>query len=269
MSEYYIRTPDHDESRGPFDIAKLETLAEADQINPNTLYYDDTKEEWLPLALNEVLRAQVFPEREKLSLKIAPKKAPKEVPEEGEDPQPTHDVESMLAAAEGKTDEKRTLTRQKESFERAVALSAVSLGIMMAFSALSLFLPLTSEILNAINGANFVSVLNYPVVLIGIFDLVLALLLLLSVTEVFPLVRGRAMLTLGFGVYVGWAIGDPLLVGLTAAAGLGLFLATIARSLPVMIVALILGIGGNGCLAYLAINGRFDDFFNSIILNLV
>jgi len=268
MTEYYIRTPDHDESRGPFDIPKLETLADAGQINQNTLYYDDSKEEWLPIALNESLRAAVFPEKEKLSLKIAVKKPAEEAAPEKDGKNDSNDVEAMLAAAEGKTEERRDLVRKQESFERAASISAVCLGLMMILSAGFLVFPLNSEISTAINGADYISILNYPVVLVGIFDLVLALLLLLTVTEVFPLVRGRAMLTLGFGVYVGWAIGDPLLVGIMAAAGLGLFLATIARSMAVMVVALLLGFGGHGYLTYLAMNGRFDGFFNSIVLNL-
>ena len=61
MSHYYIRIPEQDESRGPFDIPKLETLAEAGQINPNTLYYDVEREEWIPIALNDALRSKVFP----------------------------------------------------------------------------------------------------------------------------------------------------------------------------------------------------------------
>jgi hypothetical protein len=77
------------------------------------------------------------------------------------------------------------------------------------------------------------------------------------------------MLTLGFGVYVGWALGDPLIMGLTAAAGIGIFLATLSQSMGTMILAFVLGIGGNGYLAYLALNGRFDGFFESIALNLI
>ena len=45
MSEYYIRTPEQDESRGPFTVSKLNTLAEAGQVKENTLYYDEDKEE--------------------------------------------------------------------------------------------------------------------------------------------------------------------------------------------------------------------------------
>lgn len=262
MSDYYIRTPEQDESRGPFDISKLLTLAEAGQINPNTLYYDEDKEEWIPLALNNSLHAQVFPEREKLALKIHQERA---VHSEATG----INVESMLVAAEGDTEEKRKLTRQKKSFERAAGISAAGLGVMLIFSALFMILPLISVIQGAISEGNFATVFNYPIILIGLFDLILGLLLILSVTEVFPLARGRAMLTLGFGIYVGWALGDPLLIGLTAAAGIGIFLATISQSMGTMILAFILGLGGNGTLAYLALDGRFDGFFNSIVLNLV
>lgn len=264
MSDYYIRTPEQDESRGPFDISKLLTLAEAGQITPNTLYYDEDKEEWLPLALNEELKAQVFPEREKLVLKVKePEPEKKEAPEQVK-------VEDLLAAAEGDTKEKQKLTRQKKSLENAAQLSATGLGIMMILSALAMILPLMPQIQQAAaTGGGFTLLLNYPTTYFGIFDLVVGILLILSVTEVFPLARGRAMLTLGFGLYVGWAIGDPILMGLSAAAGIGIFLASVSKGLTSMLLALVLGIGGNACLAYLALNGRFDGFFEAVTLNLI
>lgn len=264
MSHYYIRIPEQDESRGPFDIPKLETLAEAGQINPNTLYYDVEREEWIPIALNDALRSKVFPEREKLTLRIQ-----KEEKREEEEEVSGLDIESMLLAAEGGTEERRKRTRQKKSFEHAAKLSAAGLGIMMIFSALFMILSLMPVLRAAINDGAIAHLFNYPTILIGIFDLILGVLLILSVTEVFPLARGRAMLTLGFGLYVGWALGDPLLMGLTAAAAIGIFLATISQSLSTMIFALVLGIGGNAWLAYLALNGRFDGFFDGITLNLI
>lgn len=265
MADYYIRTPEQDESRGPFDISKLLTLAEAGQVTPNTLYYDEEKEEWIPIALNEELNAEVFPEREKLSLQVGEEAKP-EV--DTKDPGGIN-VESMLAAAEGETAEKKKLTRQKKSFERAATISAVGLGLMMLFSALFMLLPLMPVLQSAIGDQQFATIFNHPTALIGLFDLIMAVLLLLSVTEVYPLVRGRAMLGLGFGVYVGWSLGDPILMGVSAAAGIGIFLATISQSLNTMIAAFILGIGGNLYLAYLALNGRFDGFFESIVFNLI
>jgi hypothetical protein len=263
MPDYYIRTPEQNESRGPFDISKLLTLAEAGQITPNTLYYDEEKEEWVPLALNETLKVKVFPEREKLALKVT--QASKPDPKEKEDK--ALKIETMLAAAEGDTAEKRKETRLKKSFNRAASISAVGLGLMMIFSALFMVLPLAPQIQAAQQIGNLAQIFNYPTLLIGLFDLVIGILLILSVTEVFPLARGRAMLTLGFGVYVGWAIGDPLIIGLTAAAGLGIFWATLSQRMSTMLFSFALGLGGNLYLAYLALDGRFDGFFNTVTLS--
>ncbi len=266
MADYYIRTPEQDVSRGPFDISKLLTLAEAGQVTPNTLYYDEDKEEWMPIALNEGLNAEVFPEHEKLSLKVV--EGAKAELDNKADPGGIN-VESMLAAAEGATEEKKKLSRQKKSFERAATISLAGLGLMMLFSALHMLLPLMPVLQGAISDQQFATIFNYPTVLIGAFDLIMAILLLLAVTEVYPLVRGRAMLGLGFGVYVGWSLGDPLLIAVSAAAGIGVFLATISQSLNTMIAAFILGIGGNLYLAYLALNSRFDGFFDGIVFNLI
>ncbi|TVP79807.1 MAG: DUF4339 domain-containing protein [Puniceicoccaceae bacterium] len=264
MSDYYIRTPDQDESRGPFDAAKLQTLAEAGQVTPNTLFYDEEKEEWIPLALNKELHAQVFPEREKLTLKInqaTAKPSKKKVEPAG------LEVGKMLAAAEGDTQEKRQLIRRRKSLEKAATMAPNGLGAMMLLSALFMILPLVPEIESSFGKDGLAAALKYPAVLIGIFDLLMGVLLLLSVTGVYPLVRGRAMLGLGFGVYVGWAIGDPGLMALTATASLGLFMATLANRFGTLVFALILGIGGHAYLAYLALSGRFDGFFESIFLS--
>jgi hypothetical protein len=265
MPDYYIRTPEQNESRGPFDISKLLTLAEAGQITPNTLYYDEEKEEWIPLALNEALKAKVFPEREKLALKVT--HSPKPDPKEKEDKELK--IETMLAAAEGDTAEKRKETHLKKSFEQAASISSTGLGLMMIFSALFMVLPLMPQIQAAQQTGNLAQIFNYPTLLIGLFDLIIGMLLILSVSDVFPLARGRAMLTLGFGVYVGWCIGDPMIMGLTAAAGCGIFWATISQRMSTMLLSFALGLGGNLYLAYLALNGRFDGFFNEIALNLI
>lgn len=267
MSDYYIRTPEQDESRGPFDASKLNTLADAGQVNPNTLYYDEEKEEWIPIALNTELHAQVFPKREKLTLGIR-KDSEASVEDDDGKTGPVK-VEAMLEAAEGNTAERKRLTQRRKSLQRASAISAFGLAIMMVLSALYMILPLIPMISEQLPSKGVTSALNYPFILVGLFDLLMAVLLLLAVTDIYPLLRGRAMLGLGFGVYVGWAIGDPWLVGLAIAAGIGVFAATIANRLGTLIVAFILGIGSHLYLAYLALNGRFDGFFERLVFDFV
>lgn len=267
MPDYYIRTPGQDASRGPFDIAKLLTLAEAGHISENSLYYDETKEEWMPIALNEALMAQVFPQREKLSLRIGGQEdesAGSESQEEG-----CISVEDMLKAAEADTEETRHLKRRKKSLERAVALAPMSLGLMLLLSAISYVVPHLSVIRGAISEQLYSNILNYPFILVGSFDLLMAILLLLSVTDVYPLARGRSMLGLGFGVYLGWALGDATLMLASGLASVGIYMATISQRLSLMLLAIIMGVGGNGLMAYLAIDGRFDAFYSVVHINLI
>lgn len=271
MPDYYIRTPDHEESRGPFDPPKLLTLAEAGQISENTLYYDETKEEWIPIALNEELKAQVFPQGEKLTLRVG-KAVEAETTQDGA-PAPEEqsglNVEDMLAAAEGDTEETRHLKKKQKSFEKAAALASSGIGLMMLFSAVFLLMPHFTIVNAAIQEGAFSTIINYPFIVVGLFDFLMAVFLFLAVTEVYPVLRGRSMLTLGFGVYVGWSLGDPALIAASAAAGVGILLATIARSYPTMLIAMALGIGGNGYLAYLALIGRFTGFFDEVHFEII
>ncbi|MFU8848832.1 MAG: GYF domain-containing protein [Opitutales bacterium] len=267
MPEYYIRTPEHEESRGPFDAAKLRTLVEAGQVSENTLYYDETKEEWLPIALNEELRAELFPEKKSLKLRIG---ADNKTASDAKEPEDKSDinVEDMLKAAEGDTKETRHLKQSQRSFEKAVSLASNALGLIMLLSAIAFLVPHHAVVQNAVSEGEFTRLLNSPFLLVGVFDLIMAVLLLLSVTEIYPLIRARSMLGLGFGLYLGWALGDPLLMLAFTLGGVGIFLATIAQRLSTMILAIALGLFGNGALAYLAVNGRFEGFYTSIQLNL-
>ncbi|PXA03217.1 hypothetical protein DDZ13_13420 [Coraliomargarita sinensis] len=267
MPDYYIRTPEQDESRGPFNISKLLTLAEAGQVTENTLYYDEEKEEWVPLGLNEELMAQVFPKKESIKLRIGHDEE-KEGSEEDSGEAGGISVENMLKAAEADTEETRHLKQSQKSFERAVALASMTLGLMMLLSAISFIIPHLDAIQGASNEGTYGNLLNHPFFLVGMFDLIMAVLLLLSVTDIYPLIRGRGMLGLGFGVYVGWALSDPLLMLAFGLGGAGVFLATISQRLSIMLLSIVMGIGGNGALAYLALNDRFAEFYSSILLSL-
>ncbi|MEN8661889.1 MAG: hypothetical protein ACN4GF_12470 [Lentimonas sp.] len=268
MPDYYIRTPEQDESRGPFDEMKLQTLGDAGQITENSLYYDETKEEWVPIALNKELCAEVFPQHEGLKLKVGKTEKEMKKAEAKKDPGGLS-VEGMLDAADGNTSEKRSIKQKEESFNKSVGVSAPGLGFMMMASAIFLLFP-NFEILKTIfNAGDYANIINFPFILLGLFDFIMGLMLFLAVTEVYPLLRGRGMITLGFGIYVGWALADPILMGVSAAAGIGIFLATISKRYSLMLLALTLGIGGNGYLAYLASIGRFTEFFESIVFQLI
>lgn len=268
MPEYYIRTPNKNESRGPFNIPKLLSLAEAGQVEANTLYYDEDKEEWIPIALNEALSSEVFPKPTSLKLQINLDRTDESSPQTPEKKEEIS-IDKILKAAEADTEETRHIKRSQKSFERAVALSSMTLGLMMLLSAISFLASHLSIIQTAVNDNSLASLFNYPFLLVGIFDLIMAVLLLLSVTDIYPLIRGRSMLGLGFGMYLGWALGDPLLMLAFGLGGVGIFLATLTKKFSIMILAIAMGIFGNGALAFLAISDRFAGFYSTFQLNLI
>lgn len=265
MSDYYIRTPDNEASRGPFDVAKLQTLAEAGQVTENTLFYDESREEWIPIALNEDLKKQVFPPKERLSLKVGNVDRERHTDDERENNpnQRGLDVEDMLAAAEGETKDTKHLKKRARSFNKAASVACSGLALIFVLCAFTLIFPHYSIVSDLLREESYSQLLNYPFLIFGFFDLLLAIFLVLAMTETFPVLRGRAMINLGFMGYVGWVIQDPILIAAGTIGGLGIFAATIAKTYPSMLVSLACGIAGNGYLAYLALSGRFSGFFDA------
>lgn len=267
MNDYYIRTPENDQSRGPFDADKLQSLAGAGQVTENTLYYDEELEEWKPIALNEQLKATLFPEHKRLSLaavKSEDDKASAKDESEEEGDGGSVDVRELLAAADGDTEDTRHLKKGRISEEKASTAAPVGLAAAMALSGIFLLFP-HFEALQAAFGADaMLDLLGFPFLLVAVFDLVLALALLLGVTGVYPYVRGRAMIGLGFGVYMGWVLQSPVLMLVFFLAGIGPFCATISKRFAFTIAALVIAVAANGYLAYLSLSGRFEGFFETV-----
>ena len=268
MDDFYIRTPENDHSRGPFDVDKLQSLAGAGQVTENTLYYDEEHEEWRPIALNESLKAAVFPERKRLSLAVEKPAAdptaeekPAEAPDDDEE---KVDVRELLAAADGETEETHHLKEGRESEEKSTAAAPMGLALAMALSGIFLLFPHFGVMQDAFGENALLDLLGFPFLLVAFFDLVLAVALALGVTEVYPYVRGRAMIGLGFGVYLGYAIQSPVLMLVFFLAGVGTFCATLSKRLLLTIAALVTAVAANGYLVYLSVSGRFDGFFESI-----
>lgn len=266
MEEYYIRIPGQDESRGPFDTAKLLTLVEAGQVQKDTLFYDEEMEDWIAVGLNEKLCATLFPERKKLNLKAPIDQDPLIVPTEPEEER-GEDVSKMLAAAEGDTEETRHRKDRQVSMERAASIAPTGLGLIMLLSAIFLGVPHITLVMAATSGGGISGLLDAPFLLVCVADLFLAFAMLLAVTDLYPVLRFRAMLTLGFGAYFGWSLGDPVVLAAFALGGLGLFAATVLQRLSQVVIALVLGIAGHALLAYFSISGRFEGFFETLSLN--
>ncbi len=100
--EFYIRSETETEARGPFSLDQVASLADAGQVTAETLYYDATTEEWVAVGANAEVKAAVFPEKKKLTIKRDTKVATLNKQTDSAAPISVND---MLAAAEGRTDE--------------------------------------------------------------------------------------------------------------------------------------------------------------------
>jgi hypothetical protein len=245
--EYYIRSATETEARGPFNLEQVTSLAEAGQVTLETLYYEPTSENWVAIGDNPEVKAAVFPEKKKLTIKKDHKVA---MLNKEDDSAPPISVNDMLAAAEGKTAE----TSDKADPEIAMARAA---KIGMWSGIVTLLLAATAEIaptLDVLLEFEPEKLLTAPLVVLGVLDIVLALMLMLGMASVYPFVRFRAAFGFGFIGLLAWVHGTTSHLAFVAFGSAGLYLCTIfVQYVPVGIAAA-LGVLGMAAYAWSALN---------------
>ena len=202
---YYIREQDAEEALGPFPLEHLQSWGEIGRISPDTLYYDDELEAWARIEANDRLKEKIFPARKRLSLRPAPapdaarKRTLVEEDEAADEPE-AETVDTLLAAAEGDTEETRFVREQERWRNRTAAITCPTLAAIMLFSAVSYIYPSWETIEQVLNEeVDYLTALsNQPLIAVGILDLFFALAMALGATQVFPLMQLRAMMGAGF-----------------------------------------------------------------------
>jgi hypothetical protein len=273
MADYYIRTLDRETSRGPFDPNGLLTLAEAGQISETTLYFDETRGEWLPIGLNDALKQQVFPERRKLKLNLvrnsdasgseptAETEAASQAERQAATPCEAIEVKDLLAAA----DRPNQLTQQRQkSLEAAAAMASPAMGGMLLLSSVALLLPHGQSAIESLHLPALSTLLSRPLVWIGLLDLLFATLLFLAAAGVYSWLRVRAAIALSMGIFALWSMSDVYLFTAFTVAASTLCAATFVPRLPVMRILVAFGIAANCVLVYLTAVGRMSDFYAAL-----
>lgn len=246
MQEYYIRNADSDESRGPFTVEQLSSLAETGNITLESLVYDPATESWEVLEHHEGLRPQVFPERKRLTFREKPDF---ESINSGEHELAPITVDSLLAAAEGVTEETRHKKKGTVWKEKAAIWAMYISAISFVLSAIGSFW-IRREVLSAFD---MMAIATSPLIVLGIVDLCLALILFLQSAAVYPFVRFRAVAGAGFCLFFFWAVGYPL-IGVAAAVGCaGIYALTIVLKMAPFIICGLLALLGMAAYAVLAL----------------
>lgn len=214
-------------------------------MTPETFYYETTSEQWLALGTNAELKAQVWPEKKRLSFKenaYAPQK-------KSGDSTPPITVQQFLDAAEGKTADTKGKNDGSLAMMKAAMWGTRGAAMIMLLSAVVLMLPSV----DAVVAMDFGKLLGKPLVLLGVVDLVLGVLLLLGVISLYPFVRFRAVFGLGFLGFILWSQGDYAACIALGAGSAGLYFSTILVNYLPLAVALLAGIGGMTALASMSL----------------
>ena len=258
--EYYIRQPEADNARGPFNLSKLAGMAETGQIDLDTLIYHEEEEEWLAIGSSEELKQTIFPEKKKLGLKV---KSDEDLNllnvDEDEDDEETIAVADLLAAAEGDTEETKHIKEKAIWQDKAAALAIPSIGVIMILSAITHIYPSIDIVQTVIDDEDYMLLLRRPLILVGALDLFFAISLFLSVTEIYPLLRLRAMVGLGYFGFLHWATwqtGDQMSLYLMVSsigAGMGIFICTLTLNFMLMASFAVFGILGVGSYLYFTV----------------
>lgn len=121
MADYYTRTPDYENSRGPFDAEQLLT------IKSTRSSFQSVNRFRSKVSKKEAHAANSTPKKEGLKM------------------------HNMLAAASCETDETNHIKKQNVNFEKAATLSLNGIGTAMLLSALALLTPHSQIISHAIS----------------------------------------------------------------------------------------------------------------------
>jgi len=256
MREYYIRREGDDEASGPYNLDQITSLIEAGKLDKEAYVYDIEKEEWIPIEEYEELMSVLFPKKKKLTLQTEPEETEisaeadgkKKKKTDGEPPDlPTAkksvSVQTMLAQAEGREgDDLRGRSpvekRAQSAFLGLRFTTLFVLGSAIAMVFLEWDLVLT---------ANAIKIVQSPYILFGIADVILGIVLLLQVTEIYPLVRFRAAIGLGALSVLFLTSGDGLLALTNAVLAVSIYFCTATLSTRKVIpfcVTGVLGLGG-------------------------
>jgi hypothetical protein len=240
--EIYIRNATDTEARGPFNAQQVADLAEAGQVSAETLIYDAGSEQWVALNTNAELMAVVFPEKKKLVLKAKEIKTLNK-PDENAKEISVHD---MLAAAEGRTSETSDKRDPEIAMARAARIGLWGALVTLVVAAAGEALPATDAIISM----DATKLIAQPFAILGVVDVLLAVLLALGMVTIYPLVRFRAALGFGMMGFIFYAQGLHVPLIQVAVGCAGLYLCTVFVSMIPVLAAAVAGLAGMGTLAW-------------------
>lgn len=154
------------------------------------------------------------------------------------------DIDRILAESEGQTEDTAYLARRRRSKDLAYGMSTPVLAIALLLLAFSFIYPVYPDLEQAVRDAQPQFIVEQPTVILAVIDLFLAIAIGLAATEVYPILRVRAIIAMGFFGIIFYSFGNWPLFGASVATGLGLYILTLSARFWLSILASILALGG-------------------------
>ncbi len=239
MQELYIRQPESEEALGPYELGHIGDLIDAGKADTTTLYFDEEREDWIPLTDNPDYREILFPEKRRLGLRA---KEITDVVNEEDSFEEEVSVDKMLNDAEG-TDKTRARER---NISRGAKISSPTIGFAMLLSAAAVLWPQFDFIALAIEEGNYGALATETLLYIGVIDLFIALCSFLGAADIYPFLRFRMMLGIGLFGYSFWAWGQPEAAIAVVGASLALAIQSLLTNFWTIVFFAIVSLGGFG-----------------------
>lgn len=240
MSELFIRYPDSEEAKGPYNIEQLQSLSEAKKVKPETLYYDEDKEVWVAVNTNQELNEALFPTDKKLTLRKGDDENLNLLNKPEDENAEKLTIEEILAAAEGETEETKGKVAKAKWSERTAIYTSHSLTATFGISAASLLFLNLSDLMSMSPAL----ILMNPFIIFGAVDTFITICLAMAATTIYPFVRLRAAIGLGFMALYFYSFGQGVLAALISVSMISTFINTFTTRMTVFLATGPGAIGG-------------------------
>ncbi len=203
MESLYIRQPNEEQGRGPYNQEQLESLAATGHILPDTLFSTDNSE-WFTVQARPDLYIQLFPPQKTIRLKKSVHPAT-----------PDATATTSAATTEAPQDELTRILKgdskatKKETPSRVAALLTSPLpwvnqltGLVMLLAAWTFLTHNPGKIVEVFS--NPILLLEHPTLAVGMIDLLVTLFLFLGASGLHSYVRSRLLVMAGVALIYFW-----------------------------------------------------------------
>jgi len=244
MSEYYIKSGPEAEASGPYTVEALQELAKAGKITLDTLHYCDDETGWRPISSSQELPDKLFGSKPKLSLK----QRPDSLPQKSENT-PTPAAKNIFA--EELPNGLHDPVVKKFLWQNRVASFAMPMmAIVNLFMGALLLWANYGKIAQLMPAHNIGSLLYVPGCVFGGLFLVAGVLLIFSVSAVYPMVRYAAFALISYFGILSWGYlyeghGEGLFILLSGIGfGLGTYICTFTLNIFLFVISALAAILG-------------------------